>query len=127
MNHGLAARLLITLSLTILVPAAMATPEPLPEKPNDEVVLPDQAEPQPKPESKPAMPVAGSRGQLLYENHCQECHTSVVHVREKHRARTMEELQGWVTHWAKELKLPWSEDEINDVADYLNERFYKNH
>ena len=124
MNHGLAARLLIALSLTMVVPAAMAKPDAPHQAPGDEVALPDQTKPQPEPESKPAMPVTGSRGQLLYENHCQGCHTSVVHVREKHRAHSMAELQGWVSHWANELKLPWGEGEINDVANYLNQRFY---
>ncbi len=125
MKKSFAARLVIAFSLTTMLPVAMAKQEPLPEEPSDEVVLPEQTEPQPKSESKPAMPATGSRGQLLYENHCQGCHTSVVHVRETHRVRSLKDLQHWVTHWSGELKLQWSADEISDVVDYLNERYYK--
>ena len=125
MNNGFAIRLLIALFLTTMLPPAMAMQDPLPKEPNREVVLPEQTDPQTESESKPTLPVTGSRGQLLYENHCQACHTSVVHVRESRRARSLEDLEYWVTRWAGELKLHWRADEINDVVDYLNRRYYK--
>ena len=125
MKHGLAIRLLIALSLTTMLPFAMAMEEPLPLEPSDEVVLPQQTDPQPELETKPAMPAPGSRGQMLYENHCQECHTSIVHVQERRRARSMNDLEHWVRRWASELKLHWRADEISDVVDYLNQRYYK--
>lgn len=125
MKNGYAACLLLALSLTTMLPAAMAIQEPPPKAPSGEAVLPEQTEPQPKSESKPAVPATGSRGQLLYENHCQVCHTSVVHVRKMRRARSLKDLEHSVTHWSGELKLQWSADEISDVVDYLNRRFYK--
>ena len=125
MTHGLAAPLLIALSLTMTVPAAMAKEEPLPAIPHDEVILPDSTPPQSKPETEPGMPITGPHGQLLYENHCQGCHTSVVHVRETHSVRSMMELQVWVIHWVKALNLPWSADDVHDVIEYLNQRYYK--
>lgn len=125
MKNGLATKLMIALSLTMMLPIAMATPEPLSKEPGAEVVLPIQTEPQPKPESKPVVPDTGPRGQLLFENHCQKCHTSVKDIRETHRVRTLKDLEYWVTFWSSELKLPWSADEINDVVDYLNQRYYK--
>ena len=103
----------------------MAIQDPLPEEPSREEVLPEQSDIKSESESKPAMPVAGSRGQLLYENHCQVCHTSIVHVRETRRARSLKDLEYWVRRWSGELKLQWSADDINDVVDYLNLRFYK--
>jgi len=66
-----------------------------------------------------------SRGQLLYENHCTVCHTSIVHVRENHKAKSVADLRGWATRWAGELNLKWSEEEINDVATYLARRYYQ--
>ena len=68
---------------------------------------------------------ASSRGELLYENHCKVCHESVVHVRENRKVKSREDLRGWVARWSSERKLNWSNDEINDVADFLARRFYK--
>ena len=65
------------------------------------------------------------RGKLLYENHCRVCHTSVVHVREDRKARSREEIRTWVQRWRKELGLQWGSAEIDDVIEYLNNRYYK--
>jgi mono/diheme cytochrome c family protein len=76
--------------------------------------------------ARPAAPPASlPRGTLLYENHCQGCHESRLHVREQRRATTRAALRGWVTHWAMQLKLSWGEAEIDDVVDHLNRRYYK--
>ena len=66
-----------------------------------------------------------ARGSLLYENHCTVCHTSVVHVRENHKATTREELRSWVERWQKELGLPWTSVDVDDVVEFLNDRYYK--
>ncbi len=116
---------LIASCLIMIFPAAMAKQEPPTEERSGEVVLPPQTESRPESGSKPAVPATGSRGQLLYENHCQLCHTSVVHVRETRRARSLKELEHWVTRWSGELNLSWGADEISDVVDYLNRRYYK--
>ncbi len=73
----------------------------------------------------PPQPVAASRGQLLYENHCQGCHTSQLHIRENRRARSIDELRGWVSRWAAVQKLNWGAEEIGAVTDYLNRRYYR--
>jgi len=65
------------------------------------------------------------RGQLLYENHCKVCHTSVVHVREERKAATRKEIQTWIRRWQKELGLQWGEAEVDDVTEYLNNRYYR--
>jgi len=72
----------------------------------------------------PAGAASSERGQLLYENHCMGCHESVVHVRERRSAKTLAELRGEIARWAEELKLEWRADEIDDVRDYLNSRYY---
>lgn len=65
------------------------------------------------------------RGELLYENHCTSCHESIVHIRENRRARSVADLRGWVARWSAELKLNWSDEEIDAVAEFLANRFYK--
>ena len=70
-------------------------------------------------------PEARPRGQLLYENHCMACHESVVHIRSKQGARSLEDLHARVVHWARYMKLPWSEEEVSDVTRFLESRYYK--
>ncbi|NNF97379.1 MAG: hypothetical protein HKM94_10675 [Halobacteria archaeon] len=65
-----------------------------------------------------------SRGELLYLNHCLVCHESSVHIREKHNAENISAIRGEVTRWAKELQLKWSSYDIEEVVDYLNNRYY---
>jgi len=65
------------------------------------------------------------RGHLLYENHCTVCHTSVVHIRENRKSNSREEIRNWVQRWQKELGLQWSSGEVDDVVEYLDERYYK--
>jgi mono/diheme cytochrome c family protein len=69
--------------------------------------------------------VQASRGQLLYENHCMGCHDSVAHVRENRRVDSPRALDKWVMRWADQLKLPWNEQDIRDVSEYLEKSFYK--
>jgi hypothetical protein len=68
---------------------------------------------------------ADARGRLLYENHCQACHASTVHVREARKARTAAELRAYIARWSDELKLAWGADEQEAVYQYLNNRYYK--
>jgi mono/diheme cytochrome c family protein len=84
--------------------------------------LPPGAEPSARPAAPPA---SLPRGTLLYENHCQGCHESRLHVREQRRATTRAALRGWVTHWSTQLRLGWGEAEIDDVVDHLNRFYYK--
>jgi cytochrome c1 len=65
-----------------------------------------------------------SRGQLLYENHCLSCHESMVHIRQRSKAATFEDVQYWVGRWSQELDLGWASEEIEAVAEYLNGEFY---
>jgi mono/diheme cytochrome c family protein len=66
-----------------------------------------------------------NRGELLYENHCQGCHQSTVHVRGHRRADSVEAIQGWVRRWAEDRELGWDDEAIRAVTDYLNRRYYK--
>lgn len=74
----------------------------------------------------PAATVEGDavRGRLLYENHCTGCHTSRAHVRENHKAHTIEQVYGWVQRWQSAQGLAWSPEEVRDVTGWLYLRFY---
>ena len=61
----------------------------------------------------------------LYENHCSGCHVSRVHIREKRKARSLAEVESWIWQWTKELKLPWTQEEVKEVLAYLNARYYR--
>ena len=81
----------------------------------------------PNPAPAQAIPheAVATRGELLYENQCQGCHTSVLHVRTEHRAQSAADVAAWVRHWAGYNKLGWSEDDALDVTAYLLARYYR--
>ena len=64
------------------------------------------------------------RGEMLYSNHCLDCHESIVHIREKRSAKNLDALRSAVTRWSQQLELKWSSREIEDVVLYLNLRYY---
>lgn len=65
-----------------------------------------------------------ARGKALYENHCQECHESKVHIRNKSKVRSLSDLRMQVSRWAIELDQGWKTEEVEDVMSYLNEHYY---
>ena len=64
------------------------------------------------------------RGQALYENHCMSCHEATVHMRETRRATSVAELRKWVASWSFHASLDWTSEEIDDVADFMERRYY---
>lgn len=66
-----------------------------------------------------------ARGEQLYQNHCTGCHDSVVHVRERRKAATLAEVQAQILRWRQVLALPWRDDDVRDVLQHLNERYYR--
>jgi mono/diheme cytochrome c family protein len=66
------------------------------------------------------------RGEALYENHCSSCHDPQVHVEgETRHVATLEDLRARVAAWSIHSGLNWSVEDVNDVTDYLNRRFYR--
>lgn len=117
------------MTLNKLIPAIIAALASMPllaAVPGEQPPPPDVRVPESKP-AKPSKPPAytTSRGQLLYENHCTRCHTSTLHVRKARHADSMKALQDWVIRWSSEEKLNWSEEDIAEVVDYLDRRYYK--
>lgn len=64
------------------------------------------------------------RGRLLYSTHCNVCHTSQVHWRDQKKVTDWNSLVTQVRHWQGIAGLNWTDDEIVDVAHYLNDMFY---
>ncbi len=64
------------------------------------------------------------RGRLLYDNHCRQCHESRAHLRERRKAFSRAALGYQVDRWQRVLGLGWGREEIADVVEYLNQRYY---
>ena len=73
-----------------------------------------------------ALPIRdATRGELLYSTHCIACHTTQVHWREKKLANDWASLQSEVRRWQGISKLRWSNEDIEEVAQYLNVIYYR--
>jgi mono/diheme cytochrome c family protein len=72
-----------------------------------------------------AQPSRGAtRGELLYSTHCITCHSTQVHWRDKKLATDWTRLQAEVRRWQEVSGLGWVDDDITEVARYLNVRYY---
>ncbi len=65
-----------------------------------------------------------SRAALLYENHCNLCHTQQIHWRDKKIASNWKGLIAEVEFWQHASGLEWTKADIKEVSRYLNARFY---
>lgn len=111
------AVLSLLLSLPVCAAKLIYAPPPpaMPEAPLEEDGTP----------KKPALIDAPSRGQLLYENHCMACHESVVRIRTRQQVKSLPALRAEVARWATYANLPWSKEEIEEVARYLDTQYYR--
>ena len=66
-----------------------------------------------------------SRGELLYATHCVTCHTTQVHWRQKKLATDWASLNAQVRRWAANAGVGWSDEEIADVAWYIDATLYR--
>lgn len=64
------------------------------------------------------------RGAALYEQQCKGCHNESVHNDNSRKARNFEEARARVADFAGRLKTNWTVAQTDDVAVYLNERYY---
>lgn len=65
------------------------------------------------------------RGRALYEARCDGCHGTSVHNRAARKARDFGGLRREVARWDRELGHAWTDADIDDVAAFLNERYYR--
>jgi mono/diheme cytochrome c family protein len=66
-----------------------------------------------------------SRGELLYSTHCIACHTQQIHWREQKLVTDWASLDGQVRRWARNAGLSWSDNDVAEVARYLNALHYR--
>jgi len=67
---------------------------------------------------------AALRGELLYATHCIGCHSTQLHWRDKRAAKNWDELRSEVERWQKNAGLGWRDEDVSDVARYLNTLYY---
>ena len=72
-----------------------------------------------------AQPTDFERGRLLYENHCVVCHTPKVHRRVPPLPVNKDHLRFIVTVWVRHESMRWSQQDIEDVVDYLDRTYYQ--
>jgi len=73
----------------------------------------------------PTLKTVKPRGQMLYENHCLRCHAEGVHLRATSKVHSLSDLAHAVKKWADLQRLDWNQDELRDVASYMNHKYYK--
>lgn len=68
--------------------------------------------------------LAQSRGELLYTTHCIACHSTQVHWRDKTLATDWPSLEAQVRRWQSVSSLGWSQEDVREVAEHLNNAYY---
>lgn len=66
-----------------------------------------------------------ARGRALYQTACDLCHTQNIHWRDKRLVSSWPTLVNEVTRWQRNAGQKWEPSDINNVAAYLNDRFYR--
>jgi len=73
-----------------------------------------------------------SNGKELHDSNCTSCHISMqggdgsgIYTRENTRIETHPALIKQVKRCRDSLGVPWPEEDVNDVVEYLNSSFYK--
>jgi mono/diheme cytochrome c family protein len=68
---------------------------------------------------------AQSRGELLYATHCGACHSAQMHWRDKKQVLDWTSLRAQVRFWQSQAMLGWNDEDIQQVARYLNDTYYR--
>ena len=72
----------------------------------------------------PPSPRDPGRGELLYLTHCDACHNVQVHWRDRKAVTDWRSLEFEVRRWQGVAGLRWSDEDIAEVARYLNALHY---
>ena len=71
-------------------------------------------------------------GKELHDSNCTSCHVSMqggdgsgIYTRENNRIETHPALVKQVMRCRDSLGVPWPDEHVNDVVEYLNNTFYK--
>ena len=73
-----------------------------------------------------------AHGKDLHDANCMSCHSSLmggnpnmIYTRSDRRVNSIDGLRNQVTRCKTTVGVPWPEDQIEDVVEYLNSNFYK--
>ena len=66
-----------------------------------------------------------ARGELLYSTHCITCHSTELHWRDRKVVKNWTGLTAEVDRWQKRSGLGWREEDVTEVARYLNTLYYR--
>lgn len=71
--------------------------------------------------------VAGDleRGKALHDTFCVACHAPRVYQREDRLANSYLEVRQQVVRWQENARLRWSPYDVDSVAEFLSNRYYK--
>lgn len=70
-------------------------------------------------------PLLAGQGKDLYEKNCTRCHSTEVFTREDRGIKSLESLKTRVKQCTAAAEVKWVDEDIKNVANYLNKNFYK--
>ncbi|MCP3871407.1 MAG: cytochrome c [Gammaproteobacteria bacterium] len=73
----------------------------------------------------PSMAFDGAAGKELADENCYSCHGNDVYTRDNRMVKSRPNLSKQVRRCELTLGLKWFDEDVEDVAGYLNQQFYK--
>jgi hypothetical protein len=73
----------------------------------------------------PAISADAVHGRELQEANCMSCHDNGMYTRKDRKITSPDGLQKQVRRCELTLGLQWFDEDVNDVAAYLNQNFYQ--
>ena len=67
----------------------------------------------------------GAAGKKLYDANCTKCHNTTVHTRPDRKITSLDALDKQLIACAEAAQVKLSAAQRKDIAQYLNEQFYK--
>lgn len=75
--------------------------------------------------SAPTIGADLERGRSLHDTHCVLCHEPALYARPDRIANSYLEIRQQVQRWQDNTKLRWSPYDIDSVAEFLADKYYK--
>ena len=72
----------------------------------------------------PVLAVDLENGKSLHDKNCLRCHDESKYLRENRIIKNFQQLHERIRQCELMAKLTWFDEEVNDVAAYLNNQFY---
>jgi mono/diheme cytochrome c family protein len=74
--------------------------------------------------SLPAQEFDLAQGKQLVDNHCYDCHGTEYYTRKERRVDSRQKLSAQVRFCEQSQNLTWFDEDVENVAEYLNQNFY---